>query len=44
METIDVKVVAAAMLHQVVRGFEGTDGVLLNQEMVKLGNEVLGNK
>jgi hypothetical protein len=39
--TIDIKVISAAMLHQVVSGFDGTDGVLLNQEMVEIGNKIL---
>lgn len=43
VETIDVREVAAAMLHQVVCGFEGTDGVLVNAEMVKLGKEALNS-
>jgi hypothetical protein len=41
VETINIKVVSAAMLHQVISGFDGTDGILLNREMVVLGNEVL---
>lgn len=43
VDTIDVKVVAAAMLDQVVRGFDGTEEMLTNQEMVKLGTEVLSS-
>jgi hypothetical protein len=42
--TIDIKVISAAMLHQVVSGFDGTDGVLLNQEMVEIGNKILSQK
>jgi hypothetical protein len=41
VETIDIKVISAAILHQVIIGFDGTDGILLNREMVALGNEVL---
>ncbi|CAO2649672.1 Nn.00g009640.m01.CDS01 [Neocucurbitaria sp. VM-36] len=44
VDTIDVKAASAAMLHQVVRGFEGTEGVLTNAEMVKLGKDVLANE
>lgn len=44
VDTIDVKEVAAAMLYQVVHGFEGTDGVISNAEMVEVGKQSLNNK
>jgi hypothetical protein len=39
VDTIDVKEVAAAMLHETVRGFENE--VLTNKVMVKSGREAL---
>lgn len=39
VDTIDIKEVAAAMLHETVRGFEGE--VLTNKIMVKIGKEAL---
>jgi len=42
LPTVDVTEAAASMLHQVVNGF-GPDGVLTNEDMVKIGQEVLKN-
>lgn len=44
VDTIDIKVVSAAMLQQVVRGFEGTQGVVTNAEMVKVGTASLSGQ
>ncbi|KAH8725390.1 hypothetical protein GQ44DRAFT_826520 [Phaeosphaeriaceae sp. PMI808] len=44
VDTINIKELSAAMLHQVVHGFEGTEGLLSNAEMVKLGRQVLSNE
>ncbi len=42
--TVDLKEIAAVMLHYAVRGFDGTENFLLNAEMVSLGREILSNK
>lgn len=39
MPRVDVSDLAAALLHQVVEGFE--DGTLLNKDLVRIGQKVL---
>jgi uncharacterized protein YfaQ (DUF2300 family) len=41
--SIDIKEVSVAMLHRIVHGFEGTEGLLPDLEVVSLGREFLRN-
>ncbi|KAH7564392.1 hypothetical protein BM1_01439 [Bipolaris maydis] len=43
-ETIHINEVSAAMLHQIVHGFEDSDGVLLNKELLIIGKEAINLK